>query len=179
MLTTLERVKQGLDSLVNGPSTGLDSLVNGSSTNAGTSTDATPLSALAEDEGLDTPELTQAAIRFAEAEQASAQTHLQSVVEALSPLEASLLELQAVTARIDRDALAELGANGATVTRSDWSHAFGVQLSHRHAWPMECKDAGRRLEERVDSCGGQTHGTVWEQRPREHGRSPTGRLAYC
>ena len=99
--TTLERVKQGLDSLVNGPSTGLDSLVNGSSTNAGTSTDATPLSALAEDDGLDTPELTQAAIRFAEAEQASAQTHLQSVVEALSPLEASLLELQAVTARIE------------------------------------------------------------------------------
>ena len=42
--------------------------------------------------------------------QASAQTHLQSVVEALSPLEASLLELQAVTARIDRDALVGLWA---------------------------------------------------------------------
>jgi hypothetical protein len=55
-----------------------------------------------------TPALTQAAIRFAEAEQASAQVHLQSVVEALSPLEASLLEFQAASARIDRDAIVRL-----------------------------------------------------------------------
>ena len=38
------------------------------------------------------PALTQAAIRFAEAEHSRAQVHLQSVVEALSPLEASLLD---------------------------------------------------------------------------------------
>ena len=54
------------------------------------------------------PALTQAAIRFAEAEHSRAQVHLQSVVEALSPLEASLLEFQAASARIDRAAIERL-----------------------------------------------------------------------
>ena len=57
---------------------------------------------------METPALTQAAIRFADASQASAQVHLLSVVKALSPLEASLLEFQAVTTCIDHHAIMQL-----------------------------------------------------------------------
>jgi hypothetical protein len=87
---------------------GMPGLTGPSPDGPGSQPAGAPGIAAPEAEDSHSPALTQAAIRFAEAEHARAQVHLQSVVEALSPLEASLLEFQAASARIDRAAIERL-----------------------------------------------------------------------
>lgn len=53
-------------------------------------------------------QLSLAAKRFAEAQQLSAQAHLEGVIEALSPLEAALLALRSAIQRVDHKALGKL-----------------------------------------------------------------------